>query len=51
MESNVLKLARLRKELIDAEWSYDIAREDALRREIARLELMLELGTQYDEPF
>lgn len=51
MESNALKLARLRRELIDAEWSYDIAREDNLRREIARLELMIELGTQYDEPF
>lgn len=51
MESNELKLARLRKELIDAEWNYDIAREDALRREIARLELMLTVGTHYDEPF
>jgi hypothetical protein len=51
MESNSLKLARLRRELIDAEWASDIAREDALRREIARLELMLELGTLYDEPF
>ncbi len=51
MESNSLKLARLRKELNDAEWNSDIAREDALRREIARLELMLELGTHYDEPF
>ena len=51
MESNELKLARLRKELIDAEWDYDIAREDALRREIARLELMLSVGTHYDEPF
>jgi hypothetical protein len=45
LESNSLKLARLRKELNDAEWNSDIAREDALRREIARLELMLELGT------
>lgn len=51
MESNSLKLARLRKELIDAEWSYDIEREDALRREIARLELMLTVGTHYDELF
>ena len=51
MESNSLKLARLRKELIDAEWEYHIARIDALRREIARLELMIELGTHYDEPF
>ncbi len=51
MESNSLKLARLRKELIDAEWTSDIAREDALRREIARLELMLTVGTHYDEPF
>ena len=51
MESNSLKLARLRKELIAAEWDYDIAREDALRREIARLELMLSVGTHYDEPF
>jgi hypothetical protein len=51
MESNALKLSRLRRELNEAEWTSDIAREDALRREIARLELMLELGTQYDEPF
>ena len=51
MESNALKLSRLREELIDAEWTSDIAREDALRREIARLELMIELGTHYDEPF
>jgi hypothetical protein len=51
MESNNLKLSRLRRELNEAEWTSDIAREDALRREIARLELMLELGTQYDEPF
>jgi hypothetical protein len=51
MESNSLKLARLRKELNEAEWTSDIAREDALRREIARLELMIELGTHYDEPF
>ena len=51
MESNALKLSRLRRELNEAEWSYDIAREDALRREIARLELMLAVGTHYDEPF
>jgi len=51
MESNNLKLSRLRRELNEAEWTSDITREDALRREIARLELMLELGTQYDEPF
>ena len=51
MESNALKLSRLRRELNEAEWTSDIAREDALRREIARLELMLTVGTQYDEPF
>jgi len=51
MESNSLKLSRLRKELNDAEWTSDVARIDALRREIARLELMIERGTHYDEPF
>jgi ribosomal protein L29 len=51
LESNSLKLARLRMELDEAEWDYNLARIDALRREIARLELMIELGTHYDEPF
>jgi hypothetical protein len=51
MESNALKLSRLRRELNAAEWDGDAKHVNALRREIARLELMLELGTHYDEPF
>lgn len=51
MESNRLKIARLRKELNVAEWEGDAALVAALSREIARLEIMLSVGTQYDEPF
>jgi len=51
MESNALKLARLRKELNEAEWDGDAKHVNALRSEIARLELMLAVGTHYDAPF
>ena len=46
-ESNELKLKRLRAELNEADWDGDTRR----RHEMARLELMLSVGTHYDEPF
>lgn len=51
MESNELKLKRLRAELNEADWEGDTTRADAIRHEMARLELMLSVGTHYDEPF
>jgi len=51
MESNELKLKRLRAELNEADWEGDTARADAIRHEMARLELMLSVGTKFDEPF
>jgi len=51
MESNELKLKRLRAELNEADWEGDATRADAIRHEMARLELMLSVGTHYDEPF
>jgi hypothetical protein len=46
-----VSLRRARKQLVDAEWTGDEEAENALRREIERLERQKELGQTHDVPW
>lgn len=44
-------LTKLRRWLIDADWTGDDARADEIRAEIARLEMLASYGETHDLPF
>lgn len=51
MRTIELALRQLRRDQADADWNGDTARAEALRAEIARLEMLAAHGETHDLPF